>query len=85
MGERLQGDLVASMNFLGNDANTLVRVTNAESELGGSLWQGEVLDAAQMAQVMGGGNQTITVDIGGKNAIRVEPSVAAARFVRDCG
>ena len=84
VGRPLEGNLVGNMNFLGNDANTLVRVTNEESELGGSLWQGEVLDAEQMARVIGGGNDTIEINIEGENAIRVQPSVAAARFVRNC-
>lgn len=85
VGRPLEGNLVASMNFLGNDANTMVRVTNKRSELGGSLWEGEVLDAAQIATVIGGGNEMITVDIEGSNAIRVRPSVRAAEFVRECG
>lgn len=85
VGRRLEGNLVGNMNFLGNDANTLVRVTNQESELGGSLWQGEIYDAELMAQVIGGGNETIEVNIEGENAIRVRPSVRAAKFIRDCG
>lgn len=85
VGRPLEGSFVGNMNFLGNDANTLVRVTNEESELGGSLWQGPVDDAALMARVIGGGNETIEINIEGENAIRVRPSVRAAQFVRDCG
>lgn len=81
----LKGELVANMNFIGNDANTLVRVTNATSELGGSLWHGEVLDTAQMAKVIGTGERPVTVDIEGQDAILVRPSQQAASFVRACG
>ncbi len=81
----LKGSFVANMNFLGEGANTLVRVTNQQSELGGSLWQGEVLDTAQLANVIGTGEPAITVDIEGEDAVLVRPSAEAARFVRACG
>lgn len=84
VGQPLRGELVANMNFLGQDANTLVRVTNAESELGGSLWQGTVDEPAQMAKVIGTGDGAVTVDIDGENAILLRPSPEAARFVRAC-
>lgn len=85
VGRPREGNLVGNMNFLGNDANTLVRVTNQESELGGSLWQGQVDDTALLARVIGGGNETVEVNIEGENAIRVRPSVRAAAFIRNCG
>ena len=85
VGRPLDGERVASMNILGNRAKALVRVTGEESELGGSLWQGEVDDAGQLARVIGSGQGTITVDIDGEDEIGIAPSQEAADFVRNCG
>ena len=61
------------------------RCTRMNSMVSTLLKQGPVDDAALMAQVIGGGNETIEINIEGENAIRVRPSVRAAQFVRDCG